>query len=97
MPFSIQLTFGADQPVIFEGWLDESLKKFVPKGTAFGRASAVGKTGIIVTNGPMFISSTRQLEIGATIEPGEIIAYGAANGEDIPYGKPYCKFVADNP
>jgi hypothetical protein len=93
MPFSIKLSLGAEHPIIFEGWLEDVFGKYVRKGTAFAKASSPTGPGFIVTNGPMFLSSGAPLVLGSRIVPGEFITAGAANGEDIPYGKPYCVFV----
>jgi hypothetical protein len=96
MPFSIRLHLGADQAVTFEGWLEDVFGKFVPKGTAFAKANISGRRGFITTHGPMFLSSRAPLFLGSVVAPGSYIAAGAANGEDIPYGKPYCIFVPDD-
>jgi hypothetical protein len=93
MPFSIKVNLGSGCPVLFEGWLDDSFDKYVLKGTAFAKASDKTGPGFIVTNGPMVLSSKAPLAIGSKIDPGGIIATGAADGEDIPYGKPFCIFV----
>jgi hypothetical protein len=93
MPFSIKLHLGADQPVTFEGWLEEAFGKYVPQGTPFAKASSPNGPGSIVTNGPMVLYVKAPLELGSTVGPGEYIATGGADGEAIPYGKPYCVFV----
>lgn len=93
MPFSVKLNLGAESAITFEGWVHGSFGRYVPKGTAFAKASGPSGPGLVVTNGPVFLSSGASLTIGSQIAPGEIIAYGGANGEDIPYGKPYCVFV----
>jgi hypothetical protein len=95
MPFSIKLNLGADSPITFEGWGENSFGRLVPKGTAFAKATGPSGPGFIVTNGPMFLSSGASLTIGSLLAPGEVIAFGSADGEDIPYGKPYCVFVAN--
>jgi len=84
MPISIQLTLGAESPVIFDGWIEENFGRPVARGTAFAKAMGPDGPGFVVTNGPMFVSSGAELTIGARVAPGEVIAYGAANGEDIP-------------
>jgi|ERR1035441_4232255 hypothetical protein len=93
MPFSIKVNLGAEYSITFEGWLEDSFGKYVPKGTAFAKANGPSGPGFIVTNGPMFLSSGAPLLLGSRVAPGEVIAYGAADGEDIPCGKPYCVFV----
>jgi len=94
MPFSVKLDLAAEYPLVFEGWIESAFAKYVPKGTPFAKASGRNESGLIVTNGPVVISSAEHLELGAIIEPGAVIAYGAADGEEIPYGRPYCVFVA---
>lgn len=96
MPFSIKLHLGADQPVIFEGWLEDAFGKYVPEGTPFAKASSPNGPGFIVTNGPMALFSKAPLTSGSIVGPGEYIAGGGADGEAIPYGKPYCVFVLND-
>jgi len=93
MPFSIKLNLAAESPITFDGWIESSFGKYVPKGTAFAKATGASGPGVIVTNGPMFLSSGAPLVVGSRVAPDEIVAYGAANGDDIPYGKPYCRFA----
>lgn len=93
MPFSIEIHLGTEQPIIFENWLDAAFGKYVPKGTPFARAHGPNGPGTIVTNGPMVLSSKVDLVHGAKLEAGDCVAYGAAEGEEIPYGKPYCIFI----
>jgi hypothetical protein len=95
MPFSIKIDLGSEQSIVFEVWIEDCFGKYVPKGTGFARASGPDGPGVIVTNGPMFLSSHGSFVEGDTIAPGTYVAYGAADGEDIPYGKPYCVFVPD--
>ena len=35
---------------------------------------------------------TAWIEMGATIQPGETVAFGAAESDEIPYGRLYCIF-----
>jgi hypothetical protein len=97
MPFSVKLTLGADSPITFDGWLEDSFDKGIPKGTAFAKANSPSGPGFIITNFPVFLSSGATLTVGAIPSSGDVIAYGGANGEDIPYGKPYCVFVPAAP
>jgi hypothetical protein len=43
------LHLGAEQPITFEGWLEDAFGKMVPKGTAFAKASISGQKGFIAT------------------------------------------------
>ncbi|HEX4486674.1 MAG TPA: hypothetical protein VH088_10430, partial [Terriglobales bacterium] len=87
------LCLGGEQPVVFEGWLKDAFGTCVEKGTAFAKAIGPAGHGFIVTNGPMFLSSAEPLVEGSIVSPGDLIAFGAADGENIPYGKPYCVFI----
>ena len=93
MPFSIKINLGADGPIVFEEWIEESFGIYIPEGTAFARGTLSGKQGTIVTNGPMVIFEREPITKGTVLMPGEIIALGGADGDDIPYGKPFCSFV----
>jgi hypothetical protein len=93
MPFSVKLNLGAKHPVIFEGWIKSAFDQYVPKGTPFAKASSPNGPGLIVTNGPVIISAQEPLKAGTIIRPDAVIAYGFADGDEIPYGKPYCTFV----
>jgi hypothetical protein len=95
MPFSVKLTLGSDYPITFDGWLKDIFDKSVPKGTAFAKANSPEGHGFIVTNFPVFLSSGVPLTLGSTVRPGDVIAYGGANGEDIPHGEPYCVFIPE--
>jgi hypothetical protein len=96
VPFSIKLDLGADQPITFEGWIEDVFGKYVPEGTPFAIASSPSGPGFIVTNGPMALLSKAPLVVGSTLAPGEYIAGAGADAEAIPYGKPYCVFVPSN-
>jgi hypothetical protein len=39
MPFSIKLYLGAEQPIVFGGWLEDVFGKHVLEGTAFAKAT----------------------------------------------------------
>jgi hypothetical protein len=93
MPFSVKIDLGSETPIVFDGWIEDCFGKYVPKGTSFARASGPKGHGVIVTNGPVFLSTQVPLVAGDTLLPGSYVAYGSAEGEDIPYGKPYCVFV----
>jgi hypothetical protein len=93
MPFSIKLHLGAENSVTFERWLDDAFGKWVPTGTAYANASLAGQKRVIPTNGPMSLSTKAPLVLAQAVAPGDYVAAGAADGGDIPYGKPYCVFV----
>ena len=92
MPFTFKIDLGSEHSIVFEGWIESAFARYVPKGTAFAKASGPDAPGLIVTNGSVFISTPEPIELGVTISPGTVIAYGCAEGEDIPYGRPHCFF-----
>lgn len=93
MPFSVKLNLGSEHPVIFNSWIERAFGRYVLKGTAFAKATGPDGPGRIVTNGAVFLSSKGPFEPGAIIMPGSYVAYGSADGDEIPYGEPYCSFV----
>jgi hypothetical protein len=93
VPFSIKIHLGTEHPVTFEKWLDGAFGQYLPKGTPFALAKDPNGSGSIVTNGPMVLSSKVDLVPGSILRSGDCVAYGAADGDEIPYGKPYCIFV----
>ena len=95
-PFSIQLHLGAEHPVTFHAWIESSFGKVVEKGTPFAEVSGPNGRGQIVTNGEMFLSSHAEFTSGKVLNPGDYVSSGAADGEKIPYGKPYCVFIPTN-
>ncbi len=65
----------------------------MPQGTTFAQAhDSLGRCEIRLT-GPGFLSTRPKLQPGDEIVVGTIVAYFSANGEDIPYGRPYCELV----
>ena len=97
MPFSVKITFSSESSVVFTEWIENAFGKFVPQGTAFAKATGPDGPGFIITGFPVFLSSAERLKSGSVIEPGSCVAYGGANGEDIPHEQPYSVFVKDLP
>lgn len=94
MPFACQAKIEPGQlrhaPLIFDHWIEEVWDRFVPTGTAFAVAHDIEGQCTINLNGPGFLSAKPSLEAGDPIQVGSIVAYFSADGESIPYGKPYC-------
>ena len=88
MAFTIEIHLGAEGPIIFDGWRDDAFGKYVLKGTPFADARGNSGRGFVVTNGPMVLKSKAEVKPGSTINPGDCIAYGCADGDEIPYGRP---------
>lgn len=84
MPVTVKLNLGSEHLVVFDGGIESAYGKYALKGTAFAKARGPNGPGFIVTNGPVFLSVAEFLDLGATVAPGNVIAYGSADGEDIP-------------
>jgi hypothetical protein len=94
MPFvcKYQLNNGAikdDDHVVFKRYLDESFGKFHIEPVKIAEASLNNQAAFIYSSSPGFPSTKGNLIEGDLITPDTIIAYFSANGEDIPYNKPY--------
>ncbi len=94
MPFSCtyQLNNGALQAndhIVFKSYIDESFGAYHFEQVKIANVVVNGITGFIYSNSPGFPSTKGKLVSGDVITPDTKIAYFAANGEDIPYGRPY--------
>ncbi len=94
MPFSCDATILSEQlrehPLFFDAWIDDAWDRFVDAGTPFATAHDSRGRCVLRLAGPGFLSTKPPLKHGDTIVAGTIVAYFNANGEDIPYGRPYC-------
>jgi hypothetical protein len=94
MPFSCEAKLDAAQirqdAIIFDGWIDDAWNKFVPPGTAFARCHDGNGPCLLLLNGAGYLSSKPKLKAGDRLVAGNTVAYFSADGESIPYGKPYC-------
>lgn len=80
-------------PLIFDAWVDAAWDSYVQAGTTFAVAhDSQGKCELRL-RGPGFLSTKPKLTHGDVITVGTIVAYFAADGEDIPYGRSYCDLV----
>ncbi|MEO6852182.1 MAG: hypothetical protein ABI203_01725 [Mucilaginibacter sp.] len=94
MPFvcQYQLNNGAiesDDKIIFKRYLDESFGKYHEEPIKIAEALLNGKAAFVYSSSPGFPSTKGNLIEGDVITPDTIIGYFAANGEDIPYSRPY--------
>lgn len=94
MPFSciakLDPELFREDRLIFDAWIEGPWKQFVLGGTAFARVHDSRGSGELCLTGPGFLSSHREFEPDTVLQAGQVVAYFAANGEDIPYGQPYC-------
>lgn len=94
MPFSCEAKLEREQlrqdSIIFDGWIDSAWGKFVSEGTAFARCHDGSGSCVLLLNGPGYLSSKPRLKAGDRLTAGMVVAYFNADGESIPYGKPYC-------
>ncbi len=92
-PFSIQVHVGTTEPLRFHSWLEEAFRRVLAKGAPIARAVSSQGSGHLITNGEMFLKSHASLAEGDVLNDGDYVASGVADGDQIPYGKPYCVFV----
>ena len=59
----------------------------------WGYPSTTELKGFIMTNGPCMPMTKGSLKAGDEIASSTVIGVAAAEGENIPYDKPYCVFV----
>ena len=100
MPFScvFQLNNGAikkEDEVIFEEYVDSSFDKFENPPTKIAKVIFNGQQAFIYSNCPCYISSKGNLKKGDKIDDKTKIGYFAANGEEIPYDRPYATIKFD--
>lgn len=98
MSFSckFQLNNGAlkdSDKIIFDGFIDSAFGKFHHQKINIARINYNGRDAFISTNCPCFVSSKGKLEFGDNVDEETVIGHFAANGEDIPYGKPYALII----
>jgi len=94
MPFvcKYQLNNGAirnDDQIVFKRYLDESFGKYHSEPVRIAEALLNDQAAFIYSNSPGLPSTNGDLIEGDVITPDTIIAYFAADGEDIPYHRPY--------
>lgn len=94
MPFTCiyQLNNGSieiSDEVVFIHYVDQSFGKFHNVPVRIAKVFFNGKSAFIYSNAPGFPSTKGQLKEGDRITPETKIAYFSANGEDVPYNRPY--------
>jgi len=80
-------------PLTFNTWVDTVWDTYVQAGTTFALAYDANGPCKLRLCGPGFLSTKPKLQHGDPIAAGTIVAYFATDGEDIPYGRPYCNLV----
>ncbi|MEQ9164894.1 MAG: hypothetical protein RLO12_01445 [Fulvivirga sp.] len=95
MPFSckFQLNNGAiaeHEEVQFVEFIDSTFGAFHQSSVKIANVVVNGKPAFISSTCPCFPSSkNKELKTGDSLDAETIIGYFSANGEDIPYDKPY--------
>jgi len=99
MPFSCKVEILPEQlrgeDLIFDGWVEQSWQKYVVAGTPFAHAHDSKGPCTLRLAGPGYLRAKPNWNPGDRIIAGSIIAFFDANGEDIPYGRPYCQVDFD--
>lgn len=91
-----QLNNGAIDPtstILFLKFIDSSFGEFHAEPIALAEVILNGNHAYIYSNCPCFPSTKGDLKFKDKIDSNTIIGYFAAEGEDIPYSKPYAVVV----
>ena len=93
MPFTYDVTLERndlrEDIILLDGWADDVWDSYVKEGQVFAYAhDSQGKIKLL-TNGDAYLS-TKIAKVGQEIGPNDRIAVFAADGENIPYRRPYC-------
>lgn len=98
MPFVCiyQLNNGAidtDDKVIFKQYVDDSFGEYHTNPVKIAEVVINGKQGYVCSTSPGFPSTKGSLKTGDWITAETKIAYFSADGEDIPYNRPYAVII----
>ena len=102
MPFvcKFQLNHGAIEDsdnIIFIEFIDSSFAKFHQAPIAIAKILFNGRPGFINSNSPAFPSAKGALIKNQSLSKETVIGYFSAEGEDIPYNKPYATISLQSP
>ena len=94
MPFSciFQLNNGAtdkSDEVIFLEFIDSSFDSYHEIPIKIAKIIIKGKEAFIYSNCPCYVSSKENIKRGEKLIDTTKLGYFSANGEDIPYSRPY--------
>lgn len=94
MPFTckFQLNNGAlntTDKIVFVSFVDKSFGDFHDENVPIAKVLVNGLDAFVYTTCPCFPSAKGRVEKGSIISEETILGYFSANGEDIPYNKPY--------
>lgn len=99
MPFTYNLSLGdsidQDEDFVFESWIDDVWGSFHRDKVAFANLSGPHGNGKAYTNSPCALQERESLRSGQAITSETLLGTAVADGESIPYGKPYSVFKYD--
>jgi hypothetical protein len=77
--------------VVFLEFVDDSFGNYHEEQVKIAKVEFNGSERFIYSTCPCFTSSKADLKKGQIIDKNTVIGYFAAEGEDIPYNKPYAQ------
>ena len=99
MPFSYNLTLGnsipSNETFFFDNWIENVWGTYHNDVIAFAVLKGPDGIGKVFTNGASQLLIHADLQQGDKVTATTIIGSAAADGETIPYGKPYAVFSYD--
>jgi len=97
MAFTYEFTLGKGFPegkqLFFNSWCDDVWGDVHTAPVKIAIVKLGEKRGFIMTNGPCMPMTKGNLKLGDEIAFSTVIGVAAADGENIPYDKPYCILV----
>lgn len=94
MPFTCLFQLNNDainksDEIIFLEYIDSSFDRYSENPIRLANININGIRAFIYSNCPCYVSSKGEIKNGEKVTESTIIGYFSANGEDIPYDRPY--------
>lgn len=100
MPFKYDLSLGASvssgAELTFESWVEDVWNRYHEEHVAFAILRGPRGLGKAYTNGVCALLEHAPLRKGDTVNSDTVLGIASADGESIPYGKPYSVFRYDD-
>ena len=100
MPIKYELSLGdsidREAEYTFESWIDEVWDRYHERQVAFAVLRGPRGLGRVYTNGVCALLERSPIKPGSTVSQDTVLGTAAADGESVPYGKPYSVFRYDD-
>ena len=100
VPFKYNLTLGESidpgTELVFQSWIDEVWTHYHKEKVAFAILKGHRGSGKAYTNGACALLEHAELKPDQVVRSDTLLGFAGADGESIPYGKPYSVFRYDD-